>query len=72
MSDNGFISIENQNLNRWLVSRNYFYVYRNRVGNEYICNYRDSKLLNELLEIYRNMSREERNTYVEKSTQKAE
>lgn len=73
IEDKEFVNIKNQNLNRWLVGyRNYFYVYRYREGNEYICAYRNSKLLNELLEIYNSLSKEERTTYVNKTTQKAE
>ena len=70
---NDYISIKSANLNRWLVGyRNYFYVYRSRVGNDYICYYKQSKLLDELLEIYNGLSKEERTTYVNKTTQKAE
>lgn len=72
MNDNDYYQSANQNLNRWLVSRNYWYVYRNCVVDLYYCYYKRSKLLNELLYIYSNMSKDERNSYIEKNTQKAE
>lgn len=68
-----YIAIESNNLNRWLVGqRSCWYVFRKRIETGHVCYYIKSKLIEELLTIYENMSVEERCTFVHKSTKKAE
>lgn len=65
--------ITNNNLVRWLILRNYFYISRVKHNGKYVSYFIESPLLNELLEIY---YKERKNglgsTYVEKTTQIAE
>lgn len=60
---------------RFLVSRNYFYLYRNRIEGKYIAVFNKSPLLDELLMLYKKLKEDgspEVNTYVKKNKQKAE
>ena len=68
-----YLAIDNNNLIRWLTGqRSLFYVFRKKVGDKYVCYYSKCKLLYELLEIYKTLRPEERNTFVRKNTTKAE
>lgn len=67
--------IINNNLVRFLVSRNYFYIHRfkDKEKNKYICCFANSPLLRELLDIYYKERKQGlHNSYVEKDNQKAE
>jgi hypothetical protein len=68
-----YLAIDNNNLIRWLTGqRSLFYVFRKKVGDKYVCYYSKCKLLYELLEIYKTLSPDERNTFVHKNATKAE
>ncbi len=72
-TSNEYVCIRNNSLVRWLVSkRAYYYVFRNKVDDRYNTYFKNSKLLQELLEIYYNLPDEERNTFIHKTTTKAE
>lgn len=73
MSDEYYICIRSNSCVRWLVGkRACYYVFRSKVGDKYNTYFKKSKLLDELLEIYWNLPEEERNSYVDKTTTKAE
>lgn len=73
VNEDRYIAIENNNLNRWLVGqRSCWYIFRKKTESGHVCFYSRSKLIDELLDIYENMSVEERCTFVYKASKKAE
>lgn len=73
MNDNELVKIiNNNNLVRYITSRSYFYLYRRKEDESYITYYNPSPLLDEILDCYSRMSKENRNSYVAKDKQKAE
>lgn len=74
MNETKCVDITNNNLVRFLISKNYFYInrYKNKDTGRYSCRFVVSPLFEELLNIYNNLSKEERNSYSAKYTQKAE
>lgn len=74
MNETKYIEVSNSSLTRFMVSRNYYYTmrYKDNDTGRYTCRFVVSPLFEELLEIYNNMSKEERNSYISKHSQKAE
>lgn len=73
-SKSKFLLIISNNLNRFLVSRNYWYIRRIKLRNgKYACLHANSKLLQELLVIYeKGKAQGLYDSYVEKHSTKAE
>lgn len=74
MNETKYKDITNNNLVRFLISKNYYYInrYKDKDTGRYSCRFVVSPLFEELLEIYNSMSKEDRNTFTAKDKQKAE